>query len=89
MLQACDRGLAAISLSPCCYHRIRSEHYQPLSTAGRASVLRLGSPELRLPLQETVTAGQRIRRLRDREQIWRLGFDLLQRSVRGERNNFV
>lgn len=82
--QACERGLAAISLSPCCYHRIRSPFYQPLSAAGRASVLRLGSPELRLPLQETVTAGRRIRRLRDREQTWRLAFDLLQRSVRGE-----
>ncbi len=84
MQQASARGAAAISLSPCCYHRIRSQYYQPLSRAGQASLLRLGSPELRLPLQETVTAGLRVRRLRQRELTWRLGFDLLQRAVRGE-----
>ncbi len=39
--------------------------------------------DLRLPLQETVTAGQRVRRQRFVEVSFRLGFDSLQRFVRG------
>jgi hypothetical protein len=36
-----------------------------------------------MTVQETVTAGQRVRRLRQIELTWRLGFDLLQRDIRG------
>ncbi|QFI54849.1 methyltransferase [Aeromonas simiae] len=72
-----------VTLSPCCYHLIRGDHYQPLSRAGQQSTLRLGKGELRLPLQETVTAGARVSRLREQEVVWRLAFDSLQRAVRG------
>ncbi len=72
-----------VTLSPCCYHLIRGEHYAPLSRAARASALRLGKSDLKLPLQETVTGGARIARLREREVVWRLAFDCLQRQVRG------
>ncbi len=77
-----ERQLPAISLSPCCYHLIADELYQPLSDVARASGLQLDHHDLRLPLQETVTGGQRIDRLRHREVSWRLGFDLLQRQLR-------
>lgn len=73
----------AVSISPCCYHLIRAKHYQPLSRIGRQSTLILSKHDLRLPLQETVTAGQRVRKQRFVEVSFRLGFDSLQRFVRG------
>ncbi|MCW8884014.1 MAG: SAM-dependent methyltransferase [Motiliproteus sp.] len=72
-----------LSISPCCYHLIAPDYYQPLSELGQASALRLDHHDLRLPLQQTVTAGNRINRLRHQEVSWRLGFDLLQRDLRG------
>ncbi|HEY5718002.1 MAG TPA: methyltransferase [Motiliproteus sp.] len=81
-----ERQLQAISLSPCCYHLIDDEQYQPLSDTVRQSSLRLSKQDLKLALQDTVTAGARERRLRQRELAWRLGFDLLQRDLRGEDN---
>jgi len=76
-------GVARLSVSPCCYNLIPESVYQPLSGAARESRMRLEQRHLRLPLQETVTAGQRVRRLRDREMDWRLGADLLQREISG------
>lgn len=73
----------AVSISPCCYHLIRAKSYQPLSRIGQQSRLTLSRHDLRLPLQETVTAGQRVRRQRFVEVSFRLGFDSLQRFVRG------
>ncbi|PSW07357.1 methyltransferase [Photobacterium lipolyticum] len=74
---------AAVSISPCCYHLIRAKHYQPLSDLAKQSEITLTKHDLRLPLQETVTAGQRVRRQRFVEVSYRLGFDLLQRELRG------
>ena len=68
---------------PCCYHLIRTSHYRPLSGPAKASVLQLAKSDLKLPLQETVTGGARIARLREQEVAWRLAFDCLQRQVRG------
>ena len=73
----------AVSISPCCYHLIRGQSYQPLSAAGQQSKLVLSRHDLRLPLQETVTAGQRVRRQRFVEVSFRLGFDSLQRHLSG------
>ncbi|OSM51335.1 hypothetical protein WH06_17110, partial [Aeromonas salmonicida subsp. salmonicida] len=78
-----ERGAQGVTISPCCYHLIRGTHYRPLSAAAKASALALAKADLRLPLQETVTAGARISRLREQEVVWRLGFDCLQRQVRG------
>ncbi|PJG60367.1 methyltransferase [Aeromonas cavernicola] len=72
-----------VTLSPCCYHLIRSAEYQPLSQVAQGSALRLAKVDLKLPLQETVTGGARISRLREQEVLWRLAFDCLQREVRG------
>ncbi|WP_421866370.1 methyltransferase [Motiliproteus sp.] len=81
--QAAKHQLEALSVSPCCYHLIQADHYQPLSDQGQRSALRLSRYDLGLAVQETVTAGNRERRLRQQELRWRLGFDQLQRQLRG------
>ena len=79
---AADKGCQQLAIAPCCYNRTAGPHYQPLSTAARASTLQLDMDDLGLPLSETVTAGNRVRRQRDQSMAWRLGFDLLQRRLR-------
>lgn len=72
-----------IALSPCCYHKISAAQYQPLSCAAQASPLRLDRIALHLAVQDTVTARSGERRMREKERLWRLGFDALQREIRG------
>ncbi len=72
-----------LALAPCCYNRIDADCYQPLSSLARSAKLQLSRDDLSLPLQETVTAGQRERQQRDRSMAWRLAFDLWQREARG------
>nr|AAL71851.1 unknown [Pseudomonas fluorescens] len=76
-------GCKQLALAPCCYNRINAQAYQPLSSAGRASPLQLSIDDLGLPLSETVTAGKRVRLQRDTSMARRLGFDQLQRQLRG------
>lgn len=76
-------GCKQLALAPCCYNRIHADAYQPLSNAGRASRLQLSIDDLGLPLSETVTAGKRARLQRDTSMARRLGFDQLQRDLRG------
>ncbi|KRP72177.1 SAM-dependent methyltransferase [Pseudomonas paralactis] len=76
-------GCKQMALAPCCYNRINAERYQALSSAGRASLLTLSIDDLGLPLSETVTAGNRVRQQRDTSMARRLGFDRLQRQLRG------
>ena len=76
-------GCKQLALAPCCYNRITADRYQALSAAGRASLLQLSIDDLGLPLSETVTAGNRVRQQRDTSMARRLGFDQLQRQVRG------
>ncbi|WP_411381536.1 methyltransferase [Pseudomonas sp. MPB26] len=76
-------GCKQLALAPCCYNRINADTYQPLSNAGRASHLQLSIDDLGLPLSETVTAGKRVRQQRDISMARRLGFDHLQRELRG------
>ena len=76
-------GCKQLALAPCCYNRINAQTYQPLSSAGRASPLQLSIDDLGLPLSETVTAGKRVRLQRDTSMARRLGFDQLQRQLRG------
>ncbi|MGL5006388.1 MAG: methyltransferase [Plesiomonas sp.] len=74
----------ALTISPCCYHKIPTDIYQPMSETAKKSTLRLDKNDLRLSLQESVTGGERIKRLRHIEVSYRLGFDALQRQIRGE-----
>jgi hypothetical protein len=80
---AASAGTQAISISPCCYHLIQHSHYQPLSALAKASALKLSKHDLQLPLQQSVIAGTKKQRLRNQEVLWRLGFDSLQRDIRG------
>lgn len=80
---ATARPVQQIHLAPCCYHKRPGEHYQPLSQAGRAAGLSLNKQELHLAVMETATAGATVQRQRRRLQAMRLGFDALQRDVRG------
>ena len=80
---AASQQCQQLAIAPCCYNRISASHYAPLSAAGQSSKLQLSIEDLALPLSETVTAGSRVRRQRDQSMAWRLGFDLLQRQVRG------
>lgn len=73
-----------LAIAPCCYNRIQTERYRPLSQLAAGSALELSRDDLGLPLNETVTAGARERRQRDHSMAWRLAFDLLQRDLRGE-----
>ncbi len=80
---AVGAGTRALAISPCCYHLIPHDRYQPLSAAARANDLGLPRDLLRLALQETVTAAPAIRRRREALSAWRLGFDELQREITG------
>lgn len=76
-------GCTQLAIAPCCYNRISLSTYEALSSAGRRSDLQLSLEDLALPMSETVTAGARVRRQRDTSMARRLGFDLLQRQLRG------
>ncbi|WP_455229901.1 methyltransferase [Geopseudomonas aromaticivorans] len=80
---ASHAGCRQLAVAPCCYNRIGGERYAPLSQPAQGSSLRLDRDDLGLPLLETVTAGARVRRLRDHSMARRLAFDLLQRQLRG------
>ncbi|QXI28863.1 methyltransferase [Pseudomonas vanderleydeniana] len=83
LMQLASRaGCGQLAIAPCCYNRISASHYQPLSIAAKASGLQLSLEDLALPLSETVTAGNRVRRQRDHSMARRLAFDLLQRQLR-------
>lgn len=78
-----------ISISPCCYHLIQSEHYQPLSQlaqtmASQGKGLNLSRHHLQLPLQHSVIANQKKQLRRHQEVLWRLSFDSLQRDISGQ-----
>ena len=75
--------LPAISCAPCCYHLGAQAGRLVVSLAGHAHAPRLRLEDLRTAVQETVTAPGHARRHRRRVQQWQLGFDLLQREVRG------
>ncbi|MEG3221195.1 methyltransferase [Vibrio gigantis] len=72
-----SHGLPAVTISPCCYHLIREENYQAMSSVAKASALTLSKSDLRIPLQETVTGGERVKRHRQLEMSYRLGFSRL------------
>ncbi|MEZ8084606.1 methyltransferase [Vibrio sp. 1S139] len=72
-----SHGLPAVTISPCCYHLIRDDNYQTMSSVAKASALTLSKSDLRIPLQETVTGGERVKRHRQLEMSYRLGFSQL------------
>ncbi|WP_239985538.1 methyltransferase [Marinobacter salexigens] len=87
--QLLKRGVAAelprLSLSPCCYHKTIEGVYKPLSrgAATHEPKLVLDRSDLRLAVRETVTAPAGVRERTKTLSQWRLGFDGLQRALRG------
>ncbi len=88
MTKAVSTQTEKITLSPCCYHLIPEKHYQAMSDIAKHSTLDLTLHDLKLALQETVTAANRITIKRNIEVEWRLGFDQLMRSVTGD-NKYI
>jgi len=80
---AAQAGVAAISCAPCCYHLGSRVEAIACSATGRLHEPGLRCEDLRTAVQETVTAPGHARRQRRRVQQWQLGFDLLQRELRG------
>ncbi|WP_220719191.1 methyltransferase [Agarivorans litoreus] len=70
-----------LSICPCCYHLINSSHYQPLSKLAKQSVLTLSKTDLRLAVAQSVTSGQRVQTLRQREIHWRLSYQSLREEL--------
>ncbi|MCG7549684.1 methyltransferase [Pseudoalteromonas sp. Of7M-16] len=81
MREATQVGCEKISLSPCCYHLFTSDEYQAMSDVGKKSQLRLTHNDMKLALQETVTAPSRVAKVRKKEVLWRLAFDALRRDI--------
>ncbi|MFC3032954.1 methyltransferase [Pseudoalteromonas fenneropenaei] len=77
-------GCQKLSLSPCCYHLYTTEPYEALSEPAQSSKLRLTHHDIKLALQETVTAPGRLAAVRYKEISWRLGFDQLRAELSGE-----
>lgn len=80
-----EARLPRLSVSPCCYHLTATSQYRPLSSrvAGYGNTLELGRSDIRLAVRETVTAPARVREQTRLFSQWRLGFDGLQRELRG------
>lgn len=84
LLHACTlQKPRAIALAPCCYQLQHEEFYAPLSRVARAVLLPLHRLDLHTAVQESVTSPARVLKQRRRLQAWRLGFDVLQRELRG------
>ncbi|WP_166114560.1 methyltransferase [Pseudoalteromonas sp. Z9A5] len=84
MRQASLAKVQEISFSPCCYHLFTANKYFAMSTLARKSDLNLTHRDLKLSLQETVTAPSRLEKVRKTELEWRLGFDALRKSITDE-----
>ncbi|XKH02023.1 SAM-dependent methyltransferase [Marinobacter nauticus] len=85
LVRGAEARAPRLVLSPCCYQRTRASVHQPLShfVAHRQDRLVVDAGVLKLAVQETVTAPARERRQAARVRVWRLGFDALQRELRG------
>lgn len=69
--EAAAARVPALDLAPCCYYRIATPRYAPLNPD---AALDLSREELHLAVTDTVAAGERERRLRDRDLAWKLAF---------------
>lgn len=81
--QVTQSGCCELFVAPCCYHLQAAHDYQPLSAIAAQSLLRLSKANLKLAVQQFITAGQRTQRLRDTEQLWRLVFEEYRTEVTG------
>nr|WP_238486465.1 methyltransferase [Motilimonas eburnea] len=82
--QARQHQIEHIFVCPCCYHLISDSAYLGLSEQAKAVGLTLSKRDLKLPLQQLVTSGQRGRRQRETELLWRLSFSQYVQLLTGE-----
>lgn len=73
----------SLHLAPCCYHLWLEEGFCPLSSAASAQDLQLDRNQVQLAVQDTVNAPAAELRKQATLAAWRLGFDCLQRDLRG------
>lgn len=84
LLRLCaQKRTATITLAPCCYQLMHNELRYLLSQIAKASGLHLQRDDLRTAVHGSVTISSLENQRRQRLQAWRLGFDLLQRDIRG------
>ena len=84
LVQAAAANCQQVHILPCCYHLQQAMQYQPLSTVARQSSLLLDKTDLKLAVQGQVTGGERIRRLRQTEMLWRRAYQLWQAQLSGD-----
>lgn len=77
------RGLGAVVVAPCCYHRYHTDEIGAMSAPGAAAGLVMPRDLGRLVTAEEVVARPRLRRLRRQEMAWRLGLDAALRVASG------
>lgn len=82
VLAACEHRVGAATFAPCCYALWVEREFTPLSQCARKHDLHLTRDDLRLAVQESVTAAPRIKAQSHKLTAWRLGFDTLQRRLR-------
>ncbi len=79
--QAVRKHTVNVVISPCCYHLSSTEPYQPMSSVVNALFsqhkLQLNKQNLRLAVQQTMTAPERVKRLRAIEISYRHSFNAL------------
>ena len=83
VLDACAHSVASITLAPCCYPLWLADAFTPLSKHAQTHNLMLDRNDLHLAVQESVTASARSLQQANTLAAWRLGFDALQRELRG------
>lgn len=82
--QTAQQRLSRLSVAPCCFHLSEQSDYRPLSERAQQwpGCLKLTRADLKLAVEETVTAPARVRNQVQTFSQWRLGFDGLQRRLR-------
>jgi hypothetical protein len=84
LLRGCVRSRPrGLVLAPCCYQLIPGDTYRPLSRLAADADLHLGIADLHTAVRDSVTSPRRVQLQRRTLQAWRLGFDALQRELRG------
>lgn len=80
---AIEKKHPIIHLAPCCYHLTKQPSYQGLSKPAQMGGLSIQKSILKLAVQDQVTSGARITRLRKTEVVWRLAYQALRAEITG------
>lgn len=80
---AMAQRVQSLAWSPCCYHLTQRKVFEPQSQLGQQYDFQLRPQDLRLAVSQLVTGGNRAKKLRRQELLWRTAFDLWHRSLTG------